>query len=39
MHRTKFRDAQLIRSPGWPLFFALISALAIIIYVLLLGGR
>ena len=32
MQKSRFHDAQLIRTPGWPLFFALCAALAIIIY-------
>jgi len=35
MARTKFHDARLIRTPGWPLFFALCAALAIIIYMVI----
>jgi hypothetical protein len=34
MHRTKFRDAELIRTPGWPVVFAMCAALAIVIYAL-----
>jgi hypothetical protein len=35
MHRTRFHDARLIHTAGWPVFFALGSALAIVIYVLI----
>jgi hypothetical protein len=38
MAKTKFRDAKLIRTPGWPVFFALCAALAIAIYILLRVG-
>jgi len=35
MRRNRFHDADLIRTPGWPLIFALCAALALIIYALL----
>lgn len=35
MRNSRFHDADLIRTPGWPLVFALAAALAIIVYVLL----
>jgi hypothetical protein len=39
MHKTRFHDAQLIRTPGWPLFFVLCAALAIIIYMAIKMAR
>jgi hypothetical protein len=35
MRRTRFHDADLIRTPGWPVVFAMCAALAIAIYTLL----
>lgn len=35
MHRNRFHDADLIRTPSWPAIFALAAALGIIVYVLL----
>ena len=39
MRKNRFHDAQLIRTPGWPLFFALCAALAIIIYMAMRMAR
>jgi hypothetical protein len=35
MRTSRFHDADLIRTPGWPVIFAFAAALAIIVYVLL----
>jgi hypothetical protein len=35
MQKNRFHDAQLIRTPGWPLYFALCAALCIVIYMAL----
>ena len=39
MQKNRFHDAQLIRTPGWPLFFALCAAVAIIIFMALKMAR
>jgi len=35
MQTTRFHDAHVIRTPGWPLYFGLCAALAIIIYMVI----
>ena len=35
MQKNRFHDADLIKTPGWPLVFGLCAALAIVVYVLL----
>ena len=39
MQKSRFHDAQLIRTPGWPLFFALCAALVVIVYMVIKVAR